>query len=83
MFQRVHSISGKGKEATYLFATPPSDDTPKRQCFTSKELDFMTPLSKGHSPSVLSQQDLNSPGSIADSYILNVDKLSVSSTGRC
>ena len=41
----------------------------------------MTPPSKGYSPSVLSAQDLNSPGSVGDNYISDVDTLSVSSTG--
>ena len=41
----------------------------------------MTPPSKGHSPSVLSAQDLNSPRSVSDNYISDVDTLSVSSTG--
>ena len=41
----------------------------------------MTPPSKGRSPSVLSAQDLNSPRSVSDNYISDVDTLSVSSTG--
>ena len=41
----------------------------------------MTPSPEGHSPSVLSEQDLNSPGSVGDNYISDVDTLSVSSTG--
>ena len=41
----------------------------------------MTPSSKGCSPSVLSAQDLNSPRSVSDSYISDMDTLSVSSTG--
>ena len=53
---------------------------PKSSC-TAKELDFTTPPSKGHSPSVLSAQGLNSPRSVSDNYISDVDTLSVSSTG--
>ena len=49
--------------------------------FSPKELDFTTPSSKGYSPSVLSTQDLNSPRLVGDSYISDVDTLSVSSTG--
>ena len=52
-----------------------------KSSFTPKELDFTTPPSKGRSPSVLSAQDLNSPGSVSDNYISDVDTLSVSSTG--
>ena len=70
----------KDKRQHTLFATPPPDSMPKTH-FSPKELDFTTPPSKGHSPSVLSAQDLNSPGSVGDSYISDVDTLSVSSTG--
>ena len=52
-----------------------------KTCFSPKELDFTTPSSKGCSPSVLSAQDLNSPRSLGDSYVSDVDTLSVSSTG--
>ena len=70
----------KEKRQPTLFATPPPDYMPKSS-FTPKELDFMTPPSKGRSPSVLSAQDLNSPRSVSDNYISDVDTLSVSSTG--
>ena len=70
----------KEKRQPTLFATPPPEYMPKSG-FTPKELDFMTPSSKGRSPSVLSAQDLNSPRSVSDNYISDVDTLSVSSTG--
>ena len=70
----------KEKRQPTLFATPPPDSMLKTH-FSPKELDFTTPPSKGHSQSVLSPQDLNSPGSVGDSYISDVDTLSVSSTG--
>ena len=77
--ERIASLEKEKRQPT-LFATPPPDYMPKSS-FTPKELDFTTPPSKGRSPSVLSAQDLNSPGSVGDNYISDVDTLSVSSTG--